>query len=45
MCIDYRVTIDSVCVNDSYPLPKISVLLDKIGRAKELSMFDLCCGY
>ena len=45
MCIDYRVTINPVCVNDSYPLPKISVLLDKIGRAKELSMFDLCCGY
>ena len=48
MCIgliDYRVTINPVCVNDSYPLPKFSVLLDKIGRAKELSMFDLCCGY
>ena len=45
MCIDYRVTINPICVNDSHPLPKISVLLDKIGRAKELSMFDLCCDY
>ena len=44
-CIDYRVTINPVCRQDSMPLPKIQNLLDKMQGAKELSQWDICSGY
>jgi transposase InsO family protein len=44
-CVDYRMTINPVCRKDAMPLPKIADLLEQMGRAKEMSVMDICSGY
>ena len=43
-CVDYR-HLNSVTVPDSYPLPRIDDLLDKLGDAKYFSTIDLASGF
>ena len=44
-CVDYRVTINPICKKDAMPLPKIPDLLEKLSKAKEMSVVDICSGY
>jgi hypothetical protein len=44
MCIDYR-ALNKVTVKNSWPLPRIEDLLDKLLKAKVFSSFDLAQGY
>lgn len=44
MVIDYRGLNDKT-VGDSYPLPNITEILDKVGGAKYFSVFDLASGF
>lgn len=44
MCIDYR-KLNEVTVKDPFPLPRIEVVLAKIGQAKHFSTLDLHSGY
>ena len=44
MCVDFR-NINTVTKLDAYPLPRISTLLQKLGRAKYFSKLDLASGY
>ena len=44
MCIDYR-KLNEITVSDAYPVPRVSEILEKIGKAKYLSHFDLVKGY
>lgn len=44
LCVDYRV-LNEATVKDPFPLPRIEVLLGKIGSAKVFSTLDLHSGY
>ena len=43
-CIDFR-QLNRKTVKDPYPLPRIDESLDKLGKAKWFSSFDLAAGY
>jgi len=43
-CVDYR-KVNSVSLKDSYPLPYINAILDKLRKAKFISTLDLKSGY
>ena len=42
--IDYRRLNDKV-IGDAYPLPNITDILDRLGKAHYFSVFDLASGY
>ena len=44
MCVDFR-TVNAVTKQDAYPLPRINVLLQKLGKAKYLIKIDLAFGF
>ena len=44
LCIDYR-SLNSVSRADAYPMPRIDELIDRLGKAKYLTTFDLTRGY
>ena len=43
-CIDYQ-RLNSVSQADTYPMPRIDDVIDKLGRAKYITMIDLTRGY
>ena len=43
-CVDYR-KLNAITVKDSYPLPRIDDTLDRLGKNKFFSAFDLASGY
>lgn len=43
-CIDFRY-LNSISKFDSYPMPRIEELIERLGNAKYLSTVDLCKGY
>ena len=44
LCVDYRV-LNKVRMKNSYPLPWIDDLFDRLARAKYFSRIDLRLGY
>jgi hypothetical protein len=44
ICIDFR-KLNDVTIGDSYPLPNIQDILDKLGRARYFSALDCASGY
>ena len=44
MCVDYR-DVNARTKHDAYPLPRINVLLQKLGKAKYLTKIDLAAGF
>ena len=45
MCIDYSQTINLYTDLDTYPLPRIDVLVNKLAEYHVFSTFDLCSAY
>ena len=43
-CVDYR-KLNSVTKADTFPLPRIDDLLDRLGKAKHFTTLDLASGY
>jgi hypothetical protein len=44
ICVDFRI-LNEITVGDSYPLPNIQEILDKIGRARYFTALDCASGY
>ena len=44
LCFDYR-KVNDLTVPDNFPLPRIEDCIDRVGRAKIVSKFDLLKGY
>lgn len=44
MIIDYR-ALNEKTIEDAYPLPNITEILDQLGSAKYFSVFDLASGF
>ena len=44
MCVDFR-NVNAVTKHDAYPLPRINVLLQKLGKAKYFTKIDLASGF
>ena len=44
ICIDFR-KLNDITVGDSYPLPNIQEILDKLGRSRYFSALDCASGY
>ena len=44
MCVDFR-DVNARTKHDAYPLPRINVLLQKLGKAKYLTKIDLAAGF
>ncbi|XP_072182290.1 uncharacterized protein [Diadema setosum] len=44
LCVDYR-KLNEITVFDSYPIPNIEELIDRLGNAKYVSTLDLTKGY
>ena len=44
LCVDYR-ALNKVTVKNSYPLPRIDDLFDRLAGAKYFSRINLCSGY
>jgi hypothetical protein len=43
-CVDYR-KLNQITVKDTYPLPRIDDMLDKLGKSEYFSTLDLASGY
>ena len=44
LCVDFR-RLNSVSKADAYPMPRVDELIDRLGKAKYLSVIDLTRGY
>ena len=44
MCMDFT-NLNRACPKDSYPLPRIDILMDSIARHQLLSFMDVFSGY
>ena len=44
MCVDFR-SVNAMTKHDAYPLPRINVLLQKLGRARYYTKLDLASGF
>ena len=44
ICVDFR-KLNDVTVGDSFPIPNIQDILDKLGRARYFSALDCASGY
>ena len=44
MCFDYR-KVNSITVNDNFPIPRIDDCIDQVGNAKYITKFDMTKGY
>ena len=44
MCIDYR-SLNKQTIKDRYPLPRIDLILDRLGQARVFTELDLAQGY
>lgn len=44
LCVDYR-KLNTVSKSDSYPMPQVDELIDRLGGAKYISTIDLTKGY
>ena len=44
LCIDYR-KLNSITKEDRYPMPRVDVMLEQLGKATYISTLDLTQGY